>query len=253
MNWVHKCDLGWLKERQRYLTASDIKNLLPVTKTGRKRTVGEEEYLKVMASKMVTLTEEDCLSFGAAARGHVLEPYAIDSLNATLQTNKIHDYFFWWDDKLITQPGRLLAFSPDGMNVDMNDEDAADKTTAIAEVKSYTAEKHLVTAYTPKDRIEERWQIASAMALLPNIERAYLELYNPSMKYRRSYVIRFDRDELMDEIDTVLEIERNWRNFRMFGLVTKPAANGAIYSHYGPSEESIRKSYDIDKTLNPVV
>ena len=33
MEWKHKCDLGWLTERQKYLTASDIKSLIPFTKT----------------------------------------------------------------------------------------------------------------------------------------------------------------------------------------------------------------------------
>ena len=77
MDWKHKCSLDWLRERQRYLTATDVKSLIPVTKTGRPRKITDMERLKVRASKMVTLTEEDCWSYGAAARGHLLEPYAI--------------------------------------------------------------------------------------------------------------------------------------------------------------------------------
>ena len=84
MNWEHKCSLEWLLERQKYLTASDIKSLVPVTRTGRPRKVDDEAYFRVLASKLTKLTSEDCWSFGAAARGHILEPYAIDALNVML-------------------------------------------------------------------------------------------------------------------------------------------------------------------------
>ena len=253
MNWEHRCDLEWLRDRQKYITASDIKKLLPVTATGRPRKVGDEEYLKVMSSKMVQLTEEDCMSYGAAARGHIMEPYAIDALNGMLsdmRSGNPGETFYWWDDKIVSLPGRTLAFSPDAMDVPMVDE--YDTPHAIAEVKSYGAEKHLLTAYTPKDKIEERWQIASAMALLDSIDHAYLVLFNPKMKKRRIFVIRFDRSELEKEIETVLEVEGNWTKFRMVGPLTKKSPNGAIWSGRGGSEQSIAKTYEEHMRLNPI-
>ena len=252
MNWEHKCGIDWLRQRQRYLTASDIKSLLPVTKTGRKREVTDAEYLKVMASKMVSITEEDCMSYGAAARGHIMEPYAIDALNVMLvemQGEENAERFYWWDDELVSQHGRVIAFSPDAMDVPM---DCPAAPHAIAEVKSYEASRHLLTAYTPKDQIEERWQIATAMALLDSIDHAYLVLFNPKMKYRKTFVIRFDRDELKDEIDMILQVERDWRDFRENGPLTMAPINGAIPSHHRGSEEGIWEDYSRHHDLNPV-
>lgn len=250
MKWEHKCSLEWLQERQRYLTASDIKSLLPLTKTGRKREVGDLEYLKVMSSKMVMLTEEDCLSFGAAARGHLLEPFAIRALNQMLSEMQgpEHETFHWWDDKLVTESGRLIAFSPDAMDVSMDD---PAEPTAIAEVKSYEASRHLVTAYMPKEMIEERWQIATAMAVKQSIDHAYLVLFNPKMKYRKTFVIRYDRDELKHEIEVILGIEQRWKDFRENGILTKRPDNGAIHSHHGGNEGSIMEEIERRQRLNP--
>lgn len=252
MNWVHKCDLEWLKSRQRYLTASDIKSLLPVTKTGRPRSVGEQEYLKVMASKMTTLTEEDCMSYGVMARGHILEPYAIDALNTMLveqQGAEEHELFYWWDDQLVATPGRAIAFSPDAMNIPMDDD--VSMPTAIAEVKSYDPARHLATAYMPKDQIEERWQIATAMALLESIDHAYLVLFNPKMRYRKTFVIRYDRADLQKEIDIILQVEKDWVEFRENGPLTRRPANGAIHSHHGGNEETIIREIEERERLNP--
>lgn len=254
MKWEHRCSLDWLRERQRYLTASDIKSLLPITKGGRRREVSDAEYLKVMASKMVMLTDEDCMSYGAAARGHLLEPYAIDALNTMLvelQGESDHETFFWWDDKLVSKHGRAIAFSPDAMDVPMGDPSLTPH--AIAEVKSYDAPRHLTTAYTPKEQLEERWQIATAMALLNSIDHAYLVLFNPKMKFRKTFVIRFDRDDLTSEIRTILQIEESWREFRETGVLTKKPVNGAIHSHHGGNENTIIEEIERNMRLNPVV
>lgn len=253
MKWEHRCSLEWLRKRQGYITASDIKNLLPITKTGRKREVGELDYLKVMSGKMVELTDEDCVSVGAAARGHLLEPYAVDALNSTFEAayGKEAEHFDHWDDELITVEGRRLAFSPDAMDLPMGYPDVADKVTAIAEVKCYAADKHISTAYTPKDQIEERWQIASAMALLPNIDHAYLVLFNPKMTFRKLFIIRYDRSDLEDEIAMVLEVEKKWKEFCDTGILTKKPASGAIRSNYGGSEKSIESEIELRQNLNP--
>ena len=248
MKWEHKCSLEWLKDRQRYITASDIKKLLPVTKTGKPRTVSIADYISVMASKMVRLTEEDCMSYGAAARGHIMEPYAIEALNNMLAATT-GEVFYWWDDKVVSLPKRKLAFSPDAMNVPMTNNYEA--PSALAEVKSYSDQKHLTTAYTPKDQIEERWQIASAMALLENIDHAYLVLFNPRMKFRKTFVIRYDRGELEDEIEIVRMVEKNWCEFITDGSMSRKLDNGGIFSSYGGNEETIAKEVEARQRLNP--
>jgi hypothetical protein len=210
------------------------------------------EYLKVMSSKMVKLTDEDCMSYGAMARGHILEPYAIDTLNTMLfeMQGKDHEMFYWWDDQLVSKGNRAIAFSPDAMDIPM-DADPARAPHAIAEVKSYGAEKHIVTAYTPKNQIEERWQIAHAMALCDTIDHGYLVLFNPKMKYRKIFVIRYDRDDLFDEITTILKVEDDWVHFREHGPLTKKPSNGATFSHHGGNEDTIMQEIEQRQRLNP--
>lgn len=260
MEWEHKCSLEWLKARQDYLTASEIRVLLPYTKTGRPRTITEMDYLKVMSSKLVTLSEEDCISHGAAARGHLLEPWAVEALNnALIEYNGPVNatYFHWWDDKLVMLPDRDIAFSPDALDMSQKDMpvvvDATDMPiTALAEVKCYGTERHIITAYTEKDQLEERWQIATAMALLDTIEHAYLVLFNPSMISRRLFVIEFKRHELDKEIDAILDVEQKWSKFvdddRMSSILPH---DYRFWSSMTLDEEEIIKTEERRRHLNP--
>ena len=253
MIWEHKCSLEWLKKRQRFLTASEIRSLLPVTKTGRPRVVGEQEYLKVMAGKMVELTEDDCYSYGPMARGHLLEPYAINTLNKILEDmqGEEHETFHWWDDEIVSMKGRTIAFSPDAMDIPMDNTFLVPH--AIAEVKSYTAERHIQVAYSPKELIEERWQIATAMALMESIEHGYLVLFNPKMKFRKTFVMRFDRSDLENEIETILDVEKKWVEFRESGPLTRRSPTGGVWSQYGGREETIAREIEGRQRLNPTV
>lgn len=225
MKWKHKCSLEWLKARQQCLTASDVKSLIPVTRTGRKRTIDDEDYIRVLSKKMINLTEDDRVSIGAAARGHVLEPYAIEMFNDS-DIGIDYGTFHHWDDVVFVRDGHKmfeLGFSPDAMNIDMSQfmpgvmMIPTSNMTAIAEVKCYQADHHMACAYTPKDLIEERWQLATAMAVCESIENAYLLFYNPSMK-NQLYIADYDRQDLEKEIDMVLDVEENWlawlANFR---------------------------------------
>ena len=251
--WFHKCSLEWLKARQKYLTATDVKELLPVTKTGRKRTVGDEAYLKVFARKMVNITEDDCLSTGVAARGHILEPYAIDRYNEEdLGSNT---YLYHWDDIVVTRinPDPFsLAFSPDAMSYEFKPVGkqvtvAIDGVTTIGEVKSYSPEKHMVCGHTPKDQLEERWQIATAMAVCASIDEAYLLFYNPSMR-NQLYIVDYDRSDLADEIGMVLDVEQDW-----IAWVTNFGKLDAHYTVAGKidEEEAIIRNIMKHEELNP--
>ena len=248
MNWEHECSLAWLKSRRHHLTASEIKKLIPLTATGRPRTVTDFDRMKVMANKFAMLTEEDCMSYGAAARGHIMEPYAIDSLNAMLKEMGINEYFHWWDDELVTVDGRSLAFSPDAMDVKYVDD--IEFATAIAEVKSYSNEKHIAVAYTPKERIEERWQIAVPMALYPNIDHGYLVLFNPKMMLQRLFLIKYDRSELQKEIETILQVEEEWDDFSE-RMLSRPTSGAVWYSKTPTEEEIIKLEMDKHHSLNP--
>ena len=251
--WFHKCDLDWLKARQKCLTATDVKELLPFTKTGRKRTITDEIYLKVFARKLVNLTENDCLSTGAAARGHILEPYAIDRYNE--EDFGGNEHLWHWDDMVVTRLNHQtfgLAFSPDAMSYEFKPVGnqkviAIDGVTAIGEVKSYSPEKHMVCGYTPKEELEERWQIATAMAVCSTIQTAYLLFYNPSMR-TQLYIVNYDRLELADEINAVLEVEKDW-----LAWITDFGKLDAHYTVIGKfdEEQAIIRSIMKSEELNP--
>ena len=213
MQWIHKCNRDWLEQRQNYLTATDIKDLIPVTKTGRPRTIDDESYLKVMAKKLIDVREDDCVSTGAAARGHILEPWAINLYN-----DNSDDKLYHWDDIIVIRDaGLALAFSPDAMNIEQDNSwgvvtKASPEMTRLGEIKSYGPDKHLVCGHTDKKDLEERWQIAVAFAVCDTLEEATLMFYNPSME-SQMFTVVYTRADLEDEIKTVLEVEQNWLDF----------------------------------------
>lgn len=249
-HWKHTCDLAWLAKRQQYLTASDVRKLIPLTPTGRKKVIKDSDYISVMSSKMVLLDADDCVSYGAAARGHLLEPYAIEECNRILAEHKCNIHLYHWDDEIVTDGKRKLAFSPDAMSVPMHDIDPATASDlVIAEVKCYNPERHLQTAYMDKSEMEERWQIATAMAVLSNIRDAYLVLFNPKMKVRKTFVIHFSREDLKEEIEMILQVEKDWEDFIINGpLVKKPQG---VYLGASGNEKTIKEEVERNQSLNP--
>jgi hypothetical protein len=248
MKWEHKCSLEWLKKRQLYLTASDVKMLVPVTKTGKLRKVTDDDRLKLFAEKRATLTEEDCYSYGAAARGHILEPIAIQKAN---EAGKTH--YKWWDDEIVTRPLRDIAYSPDAADVSIPEfAQNGGVITSLMEVKCYSNAKHLEVANTPINKLEERWQIATAMACDPLIEDALLVLYNPKLEPDLSlFIIFIDREDLQEEIDIVREVELEWRRFINASypslILRRMNGNSCNYE----SEEFIYNSLYNNGNLNP--
>lgn len=210
MKYEHRCSLDWLKARQDYITASEIHQMLPFTATGRKRSesVQDENLLKVIAGKQKILTEDDCLSFGAAARGHILEPFAIDEFNKL----GYDDPLYHWDDSLITLGRGSLAFSPDALGCKQDMPDIELPAIDFAglklggEVKSYSIDKHIGCGIADRMTLEERWQIATAFAICENLERYWLIFFNPSCEYRM-FVHAYTRHDLEEEVRIIKETE----------------------------------------------
>lgn len=243
MKWQHECSLSWLKTRQKFLSATDVKDLLPITATGRKRNVTDETRMKVWARKCTALTKEDCKSTGVMARGHILEPYAIDMFNSKEQ---FQDYLYHWDDIVVTNnlDDYCLAFSPDACNIPQHMKGMPllcmkfnTELTAIGEVKSYSPEAHMIAGVTPTSALQERWQVAAAMAAVPSIERGYLLFYNPSME-EQLFVHCMNREDLEYEINMCLEVEADWLDFidRLGNLYSTSDA----FMFTGDKEEELR-------------
>lgn len=220
MKWYHECLLDWMKLRQTKLTASDIKELLPVTKTGRKRNVTDLDRIKVFAKKCVSLTQEDCISTGVMARGHLLEPYAIEAFNDKLMGFELYH----WDDIVVSysMADNVIGYSPDAMTIPCPTDTSKVHIIApgsadpisLGEVKCYSPDKHLVCANTDKMELDERWQIATAMYATDSIKDAALILFNPKMdKNMKMFCHKYDRDDLSREIEMICEVEEAWLDF----------------------------------------
>lgn len=253
MKWEHTCSLEWMQERQKHLCASEVRQLVPFTKTGRPRKVTDEDYMRVLASKQKMLTTDDCISTGAAARGHILEPYAIDEFNVYAQQRGWPVHLWHWDDIVVKgRKNSQLAFSPDALNISSENIDGVlyhdNVADTLGEVKCYSTERHLMSMYTEKDKLEERWQIATAMASAPNLLYAWLIFYDPSVKGKLNLgIFDYDRGQLADEIAIVEQVEKDWNNFISKRL--KFATEMIDESYY--SEEAIRQKLEQESRLNP--
>jgi len=212
MNWYHKVDQGWLAARKSYLSASDIRRLLETTPTGRPRANIEEAYLKAWASKQCAIAHEDIESYGAMARGHLLEPYAIEDFNKL----KIAPALCHWDDILVYSADGVSS-SPDALDVPQPEhtvEMPYDKchARALGEVKCYSDESHYVCGMAPKMTLNERWQIATAFHVIPTLEKAFLIFYNPRSAHPLFYH-EYTRAELADELDQIEIVVSRYASF----------------------------------------
>lgn len=238
MQWKHRTKLSWLRARQKHLTASDIYSLVPYTKTGRPKKITENDYLKVWAKKQIQLTEDDCLSFGAAARGHLLEPYAVDSLNAACPGLNLKHV----DDELYCSTTSIhpysLAWSPDAIN---------DAETVMGEIKSYSAERHMGTICTNRMECEERWQIATAMAVTSSVMTGYLILYNPDLYKCQLAWKTYTREDLTDEIVLVRKIEKDFYDWVYEFELKMPRCAPSLWTPHAIENSVLEK-----QKLNPI-
>lgn len=217
MDWFHRVDPDWLSTRKLFLCASDISKLIPITATGRPRSNMTEAHLKVWAEKQSNTLDSDTISRGAMARGHVLEPYAIEAFN---ELNLIPEKLYHWDDKIIHDKRSEVSCSPDATDIPMQEDMPvllnSLNARVLGEVKSYSASAHYSAGFADKMELEERWQIAVAFKVMPSLEKAVLIFYNPNTAHPIFYFI-YERNDLLDELKmidaatkTYYELSRVW-------------------------------------------
>lgn len=256
MKWEHICSLEWMQERQRFLCASDVRKLVPVTKTGRPRKITDLDRLAIWGEKQRILTIDDCMSTGTAARGHELEAYAIEEFNNYAAQRGWPVHLDHWDDVVVNIKGYStnLAYSPDAMNVAqpigtvLSHNDG--KADTIGEVKSYSTERHLTALATPKMELEERWQIATAFAADPNLQYAWLIFYNPSLRENSLGIFDFDRALLQDEIDQVRVVSSEWTDF-LKRAESMLKSGDAFLAEVNQNEIEIINEFESTARLNP--
>lgn len=247
MDWRHETSEYWLAARREVITATELVKLIPSLKKW------EKSKGKEVPSVVASLWESKqsgygdvTVSTGAAARGHIMEPYAIKSFNAYSETQYYH-----WDDCIICNSG--LGFSPDALDVPQEIPDEprlnvvhgylydSDKhehmlPTALVEVKSYGIENHTATMLTEKMDVKERLQIAAAMIVLPSIQEGTLLLYNPQAVHSM-VTFTYSRKDLAEDIETLENVLAMWmaccRKMEMIPVTMKSIfTEDQIYEEY---------------------
>ena len=211
--WHHEVSADWMKARGEYLMASDIVALLPAYRRAVKAkwTPGTivPEFAALYAEKQsdMTLKTE---TWDAAARGHFVEPYAVNELSHVVMCNLHH-----WDDVLIHDHEEVLGFSPDAADV-RQDYSAVDLSADdwghidfVAEVKCYEPKKHMKSVLANTGDLPEMYQLATAFKVLPNVEVGWLFFYCPSAPYPMK-PIRMRRDQLDDHFKVIDGIKEMW-------------------------------------------
>lgn len=224
MDWRHSVSVDWLKARRDVITATELVGLksgfTKITKAQKAGTQVAPAFAALWGSKHSQL-DPDPESFGAAARGHFMEPYAIQDYSEIVGRKYHH-----WDDCIICNNG--LGFSPDAMDIDQVHEDVrfdvksgmlrsengmhayTNMPKSILEVKSYGIENHMKNMVADKMQLKERYQIAAAMMVIPTLEEGTLVQYCPQLETFSMFARTYTRAELEDEIEELSEILDVW-------------------------------------------
>lgn len=217
MRWSHSVNREWLTERKKYVTASDILRLLPVTASGRPRANMDEAYRKVWAEKQCDVTDEDVMSSGAAARGHVLEKYAVKAYNELMGEPWVLHH---WDDMLVYSKDGVSC-SPDALDVRqlsnscVTTQGSTLGPEVVGEIKCYAPASHYEVGLGDRMLLDERWQIATAFYTMPSLVRGVLILFNPAAKHPL-FVHGYERDDLLAELDTIRDVnEKYWAEAKL--------------------------------------
>lgn len=252
MDWKHEVSVDWLKARRDVVTATELVGLksgfTKLTKAQKAGTKVAPAFAALWGQKHSTV-DPDPASFGAAARGHFMESYAINDYS--LQKK---EKFYHWDDCIICNNG--LGFSPDAMDivqahpdvrfdvkkgslVSVNGKRAyTTMPKSILEVKSYGIENHMKNMVAGKKQLKERYQIAAAMMVIPTLEEGTLVQYCPMLESFSMFTRTYTRAELEDEIEELSEILDVWnKTCRWFD-----SNESEMETTY--SEESIKQDFD---------
>lgn len=202
--WTHEVDARWLAARRKYLTASEVVKLLPQYRKTKGQGIVPLAFLQLAASKLSRVPDNTQSPSQAAARGHFMESYALKEFNRQAPA----DLLYHWDDTIIANG--CIGYSPDALDLVsvhvpcLMADDMNVKPTKIGEIKSYQPDQHVKRFYTEKLKLDERWQIAMAMAVSKTIDFGYLIFYCPPLD--NFFYRTFNSKELKDEINVCIEM-----------------------------------------------
>ena len=225
MYWHHSVSPEWMQSRRSVLTASEIASCVSQLKRMTKAQEAGDQVFPAFASLWLEKqanTDPELDSFKAAARGHITEPYAVSDFNRNFEMNMFH-----WDDIVIK--ANNIGWSPDATNVSQDypgsellsvTEKSGTRLISpdgrfsimgpsqMLEVKSYEPKAHMKRMLTDKMKLDERWQVAVAMWVVPSIVEGYIEFYSLETDY--SFVHKYDRKELEEELKLITKVDELW-------------------------------------------
>ena len=254
--WYHDVSAAWLEARKSVLTATEIKALLPEYRRMQKKPMNPDELSPGFSSfwaEKNTITELDTSApSSAAARGHVMEPYAIASWS-----NQKGKPMYHWDDCVITRG--LVGFSPDALDIPQLSNDpkltlsddrkfligdkgfSCDVPTMAIEVKSYEPKAHWKACIASKMDHDELIQLATAFYVLPELQEARLLFFCPGAPISMKEFV-YKRKELSDLIQMVEDVACEYaRNAAICKLWCESPGLQAGYS-----EDQIWEEYNLE-------
>jgi len=202
--WHHEVSAEWLKARQQVLTATDVAGLMPEYKRYLKAGSPDKPTpgFSAIWCKKNSDTYLDTDSVGAAARGHIMEPYVVDAWNMQMP-----DKFHHWDDCIVLDSTGKLGFSPDAMDIEQHGGVVLRGADAkeVMEIKCYEPPAHMKAIMKEKMDHDELMQLAMAFVVLPDLEAARLTWYCPGAPIPM-FSQRYTGDDLHDQIRWIMEI-----------------------------------------------
>ena len=218
-DWYHEVDPLWLEARKSVITATEIKSLVPEYNRAKKKgTLGDilPGFAALWAEKSSN-TMLDVVSRGAAARGHVMEPYAVGYYNKYSDITMYH-----WDDSIIVNNG--MGFSADALDIPW---EGFIKLTVKGnelqgplldgkqrlgpkhgvEVKSYEPAHHMKCCLKKKMEHDELMQLAVAFIVCPTLETMTLLFFCPGAPIPM-HMEEYTREELKELIEEAQEINK---------------------------------------------
>lgn len=217
--WQHEVNAEWLKARQSVLTATDVAGLLPEYKRYLKAgspDVPTPGFSALWCQKHSDVYLDTSSPSSAAARGHIMEPYAIEEWNRQASPT-----FYHWDDCILRNG--WFGFSPDGMTIPQTTQDVSIEVRPtgdfmagdsahriqcpdeIIEVKSYDPAQHMKAIVEDKMEHKELMQLAMSFVVLPKLEIARILWFCPGAPISM-FAEEYTRDDLHDQIRWIIEI-----------------------------------------------
>lgn len=239
-HWQHDVGQDWLLKRKEYLCASEVGRL---AKDARRvldekiELMDSAAFRDVIADKLSSDFDER--SYGAAARGHIMEPEAVAWWNSTMA--EAQGDMFHWDDCLVTSG--VVAFSPDAMDAPQPDGITVtwptEGITSVMEIKSYSSAQHLkrlVQHGQDPMSLPELWQLATAMYVCPKVTLARLLMWAPQLD--DVHVFEYTREDLADMVREIEGIESLY--VEAMGMYTNLLSDGM---DPGRSEGDVYNAY----------